>query len=134
MSFGLHFLIIYQFCEILLYVLFGAQIWIIGLLPWLGLTIRHCFVIWGIFGLINLHGSNSSHKSRFHTFNTMWYLTEIWSMWLDNVGLTGLTHLDLFGAHITDYGANCFRCKSILQNKFQLWNWMLSYKSSMCSS
>ena len=41
-------------------------------------------------------------------------------MWLGNVGLTGLTHLDLFGARITDYGANCFRCKSILQNKFQL--------------
>jgi hypothetical protein len=28
-----------------------------------------------------------------------------------NAGLTGLTHLDLFGARITDAGTNCFRCK-----------------------
>ena len=25
--------------------------------------------------------------------------------------LTGLTHLDLFGARITDSGTNCFRCR-----------------------
>ena len=30
---------------------------------------------------------------------------------LVSAGLTGLTHLDLFGARITDSGMNCFRCK-----------------------
>jgi hypothetical protein len=31
--------------------------------------------------------------------------------YLVNAGLTGLTHLDLFGARITDSGTNCLRCK-----------------------
>jgi len=30
---------------------------------------------------------------------------------LVSAGLTGLTHLDLFGALIVDSGMNCFRCK-----------------------
>jgi hypothetical protein len=54
-------------------------------------------------------------------------------MGLDDAGLTRLTDLDLFGARITDYGTNCFRCKSILQNQLQLQNWLLSYEKLMCS-
>ncbi|AQK72586.1 Regulatory subunit [Zea mays] len=49
------------------------------------------------------------------------------------ISLTRLTHLDLFGACITDNGTNCFRCKSILQDQFQLQNWLLSYEKLMCS-
>jgi len=35
---------------------------------------------------------------------------------LVNAGLTGLTHLDLFGARITDAGTNCFRFFKNLQS------------------
>lgn len=54
-------------------------------------------------------------------------------MGLDDAGLTSLTHLDLFGARITDYGTHCFRRKSILSKSFQLQNWLSSYEKLMCS-
>nr|CAE02935.3 OSJNBa0014K14.7 [Oryza sativa Japonica Group] len=45
-----------------------------------------------------------------------WTSSSLWMVFLSSQGLTGLTHLDLFGARITDAGTNCLKYFKNLQS------------------